>query len=127
MNTFNPPNGSTVSTFEGSNATFICELFAANKSYDSDTTNRLTTEWSVLNFNGSIELVRIERALAPSDYLILSGNTDLDKTNSTLILLQVSRTLNGASIVCGDNSNPQVAIFPLIIYSKYQLLNLRLI
>ena len=113
MNTFNPPNGSTVSNFEGRNATIICELLG---SHDSD--NRKETQWSVLNFNGSMELVKIERALAPSDYSLLSGNMDLDETNSILTLHQVSHTLNGASIVCGDNSNPQLATFPLIIYGE---------
>lgn len=114
FNAISPPNGSVVSKFEGENTTFFCPLFTGNKSETQE-----VTIWSILNFNDSSELLRIENALTPSDYLILSGPTrNNDTTNDTLTLVCVSHELDGTSIICGTGSHPQIGVFPLKIYSK---------
>ena len=115
-NTFDPSNGSTVLKFEGETTNFFCQLFTGNKS-ESD--NQETTIWSILNFNESTELLRIENVLAPSDYSISSGPTENnDNTNDVLTLLHVSTALDEASIVCGTKNQQQVGTFTLRIYSK---------
>ena len=117
-NFIDPPNGTTVSGFEGDvNATvFTCSVVSNDA--------QVTTTWSIRGLGGEPGL----RTIFESDFVdlfVISGDErnvpigNLTTFRNRLTIVNFTSGLEDATLFCGTGADPEFASFPLRLYRKF--------